>query len=74
MSNIIEEVQLDFNDVLLRPKRSTIESRSQADVIREYKINTHSLFGTGIFNANMATMEKCQKYVFRMMKGKNLYN
>ena len=25
MSNIIEEVQLDFNDVLLRPKRSTIE-------------------------------------------------
>ena len=53
MSNVIEEVQLDFNDVLLRPKRSTIESRSQADVIREYKINTHSLSGTGIFNANM---------------------
>lgn len=60
MSNVIEEVQLDFNDVLLRPKRSTIESRSQADVIREYKINTHSLSGTGIFNANMATTGKME--------------
>lgn len=60
MSNILEDVQLDFNDVLLRPKRSIIESRSQADVIREYKINNESLFGTGIINANMATTGKME--------------
>lgn len=29
MPNIINDVKLDFKDVLLRPKRSTLKSRSE---------------------------------------------
>ena len=34
---IDNEVKLDFNDVLFRPKRSTLSSRSEVQVEREYK-------------------------------------
>lgn len=33
---IIDEVQLDFNDVLIQPKRSTLNSRSEVDIEREF--------------------------------------
>lgn len=36
MPNIINDIKLDFKDVLLRPKRSTLKSRS--DVSNIYKI------------------------------------
>lgn len=32
MPNIINEVKLDFKDVLLRPKRSTLKSRSDVSL------------------------------------------
>lgn len=33
MPNIINEVKLDFKDVLLRPKRSTLRSRADVSYV-----------------------------------------
>lgn len=55
---IYETVELDFKDVLVKPKRSYINSRSEVDLIREYKFKwcPRKIFGTGIVVANMATV------------------
>lgn len=37
---IIEETQLDFDDVLIQPKRSSINSRSEVDIYREFTWTT----------------------------------
>ena len=34
MTQIRDSIELDFCDVLFRPKRTTLNSRSEADVIR----------------------------------------
>lgn len=34
---IDEDIKLDFKDVLIRPKRSTLRSRAEVDLTREYK-------------------------------------
>jgi len=34
---IEQEIKLDYKDVLIRPKRSTLKSRKQVDLIRTYK-------------------------------------
>lgn len=50
-----EDVKLDFSDVLIRPKRSTLTSRSEVDLQRTYKFK-HSGFewtGIPIMAANM---------------------
>ncbi len=54
---IYDDIQLDYQDVLLRPKRSTLASRSQVDIIREYSFKwcPHTVKGTGIIAANMST-------------------
>lgn len=54
---IHDDIQLDYCDVLLRPKRSTLASRSEVDIEREYTFKwcPFSLKGTGIIAANMAT-------------------
>ena len=31
------DVKLDYKDVLIRPKRSTLKSRKQVDLMRTYK-------------------------------------
>ena len=33
------QIKLDFKDVLIRPKRSTLTSRSQVDITREIKLS-----------------------------------
>ena len=33
---IYDDLQLDYCDVLLRPKRSALTSRSEVDILREY--------------------------------------
>ena len=33
------QIKLDFKDVLIRPKRSTLTSRSQVDITREIKFD-----------------------------------
>ena len=35
--HIENTVKLDFKDVLIRPKRSTLSSRSEVDITREFK-------------------------------------
>ena len=41
MQKIINETKLDFDDVLIRPKRSTLKSRSEVNLVRNFKF-THS--------------------------------
>lgn len=57
MTQIRDSIELDFCDVLFRPKRTTINSRKEADVIREYKFKYYpgTLYSCGIIAANMAT-------------------
>jgi len=52
---IIDEVKLDFKDVLFVPKRSTLSSRSEVDLSRTYKFKHSSREWTGvpIMAANM---------------------
>ena len=52
------EIKLDFKDVLIRPKRSTLKSRFEVDLSREFKFR-HSPYeysGIPIMAANMDTV------------------
>jgi GMP reductase len=55
---IEEEIKLDFRDVLIRPKRSTIDSRSLVSLEREFKFkySTKTWTGVPIIAANMDTI------------------
>lgn len=57
MTRIYTEPQLDFCDVLFQPKRTTLNSRSDADVLRKYnfKYYPYILESCGIMASNMAT-------------------
>ena len=52
---IEEDVKLDFKDVLIRPKRSTLASRKQVDIKRDYKFkwSGKTYRGVPIIAANM---------------------
>ena len=52
---IIDDVKLDFSDVLIRPKRSTLESRKNAKLERTFlfKHSTMAWTGVPIIAANM---------------------
>ncbi len=52
------EVKLDYKDVLIRPKRSRLSSRSNVDVFRELKFphSDHVWRGVPIIAANMDTV------------------
>ena len=55
---IEEELKLDFQDVLIRPKRSTLTSRSEVDISREFvfRHSGQSYHGVPIIAANMDTV------------------
>ena len=55
---IEEELKLDFQDVLIRPKRSTLTSRSEVDISREFvfRHSGRSYHGVPIIAANMDTV------------------
>lgn len=57
MTRIKDNIELDFCDVLFKPKRTTLNSRREADVIRQYKFKYYpqNLLSCGIMAANMAT-------------------
>jgi GMP reductase len=59
---IINETQLDFSDVLIRPRRSSIDSRSKVDITRTYKFKwcPYVIKGTGIMQSNMGTIGNFQ--------------
>ncbi|MDB4939916.1 MAG: reductase [Candidatus Doudnabacteria bacterium] len=54
---IEEELKLDYKDVLLRPKRSTLTSRKEVDLEREFSFyhSPKKWRGVPIMTANMAT-------------------
>lgn len=56
--HIEHEVKLDYRDVLIRPKRSTLTSRSEVDITREFEFrHTRSAYrGIPIVAANMDTI------------------
>lgn len=58
MTKIVEDVKLDFQDVLLLPKRSVLESRSQVKLERTYKFkhSPHAYTGLPVVVANMDTV------------------
>ena len=58
MPRIDNDIKLDFKDVLIRPKRSTIKSRSDVDLIREYTFChiKKKYAGVPIMAANMDTV------------------
>ena len=55
--HIIPDNKLDFNSVLLRPKRSTLNSRKEVDLNRTFKFKNSGNTWTGvpIMSANMDT-------------------
>ena len=55
---IINEVKLDFNDVLICPKRSAIDSRSQVNLIRTFETlnSNRTITGIPIIAANLDTV------------------
>jgi GMP reductase len=58
MQKIINEIKLDFDDVLIRPKRSTLNSRSEVCIQREFKFkySPRKLLAVPIVVANMDTV------------------
>lgn len=52
------EIKLGFKDVMFRPKRSTLKSRSQVDLAREFKMlhSDHIWKGIPVMAANMDTV------------------
>jgi len=58
MPNIVYDVKLDFKDVLLRPKRSTLKSRSDVDLYREivFKNSKQTYNGVPLMASNMDTV------------------
>ncbi len=55
---IEEELKLDFKDVLIRPKRSTLTSRSEVDISRDFvfRHSGRTYHGIPIIAANMDTV------------------
>ncbi|KAF8384539.1 hypothetical protein PRIPAC_73681 [Pristionchus pacificus] len=58
MPSIINEPKLDFKDVLLRPKRSTLKSRSEVELTREFKFKNskRTYSGIPVVASNMDTV------------------
>jgi len=58
MPRIDNDIKLDFKDVLIRPKRSTIKSRSEVNLHREYTFlhSKQKFSGIPIIAANMDTV------------------
>ncbi|XP_059473125.1 GMP reductase 1-like [Neocloeon triangulifer] len=58
MPNIQNDIKLDFKDVLLRPKRSTINSRADVNLVREitFRNSKRSYKGIPIIASNMDTV------------------
>ena len=63
---IEEDVKLDFKDVLIRPKRSTLKSRSEVSLDITYNFRNSKLSWTGVpvISANMDTTGNIKSWIF----------
>ena len=61
---IEQDIKLDFQDVLIRPKRSTLNSRSEVDLVREiyFKNSKRTWKGIPILTSNMDTVGTFEMY------------
>ena len=61
---IEEDIKLDFKDVLIRPKRSTLSSRSDVDLLRQitFKNSNRVWEGIPIITSNMDTIGTFEMY------------
>lgn len=58
---IEEELKLDYSDVLIRPKRSTLTSRSEVNIIRNFNFKYGGNWsGIPIVASNMDTVGTCE--------------
>uniref|UniRef100_A0A8D0HG29 GMP reductase n=1 Tax=Sphenodon punctatus TaxID=8508 RepID=A0A8D0HG29_SPHPU len=80
MPHIDNDIKLDFKDVLLRPKRSTLKSRSEVDLTRSFvfRNSKQTYQGIPIIAANMDTvgtfeMAKALCKVSEVNSNNNLY-
>ena len=57
MLKISQDVKLDFEDVLIVPQRSSLNSRSEVDIVREFSFPhaKRTISGLGVIAANMDT-------------------
>ena len=61
---IDNEVKLDFSDVLVRPKRSTLSSRKEVDVTRKFRFKNsgQEWEGVPIISSNMDTVSSVEMF------------
>ena len=72
MTKIENDPKLDFHQVLIKPKRSTINSRSKVDLNREFRFKYSSIKWNGvpIIAANMDTTDRFE--VYKALKEDNM--
>lgn len=57
MSKVVQDVKLDFKDVLILPKRSEVSSRSKVSLVRSFKFRSGQEYtGVPIMASNMDTV------------------
>ena len=71
---IEQDIKLDFKDVLIRPKRSTLTSRSEVDISRDYTFlhSQRAYQGIPIIAANMdmtGTFEMARALANELLRG-----
>lgn len=67
---IKSDIKLDFQDVLLVPKRSTIESRKQISLDRQFRFLSGSAWtGVPIISSNMSSVTTPESAVAMMKRG-----
>ena len=61
---IENDIKLDFSDVLFRPKRSTLSSRSEVSLERKFtfKHSKQSWYGVPIISSNMDTISNVDMF------------
>lgn len=72
MNKIESEMKLDFNNVLIRPKRTTLNSRSEIELDRKFTFKYSNIrwFGKPIISANMTTTGTFE--IYNVLKNHNI--
>ena len=72
MNKIESDEKLDFNNVLIRPKRSTINSRSEINLEREFYFKYSSIKWKG-FQSSPANMDSTGTFeLYEVLKNYNI--
>ena len=62
-----QDIKLDFKDVLFRPKRSTLKSRSQVTLEKTYTFRNSGVTWTGVPIIGMYVTMKRKVFILVMM-------